>query len=44
MWHAWERRKVYGILVGKPERDHSEDQGIDGRLRIGTGDRLLQTQ
>jgi hypothetical protein len=19
MWHAWERRKVYKVLVGKPE-------------------------
>jgi hypothetical protein len=30
-----EERKVYNVLVGKPEgkRDHSEDQGIDGRMR-----------
>jgi hypothetical protein len=28
-----EERKVYKVLVGKPkERDHSEDQGVDGRM------------
>jgi hypothetical protein len=28
-----EERKVYKVLVGKPEgRDHSEDQGKDGRM------------
>jgi hypothetical protein len=33
MWHAWER-KVYRVLVGKnKERDHLEDQGVDGRMR-----------
>jgi hypothetical protein len=27
-----EERKVYRVLVGKPkERDHSEDQSVDGR-------------
>jgi hypothetical protein len=28
-----EERKVYNVLVGKPEgKNHSEDQGIDGRM------------
>jgi hypothetical protein len=28
-----EERKVYKALVGKPkEGDHSEDQGVDGRM------------
>ena len=28
-----ERRGVYGILVGKPERkNHFEDPGVDGRI------------
>jgi hypothetical protein len=28
-----EKRHVYRVLVGKPEgRDHSEDQGVDGRI------------
>jgi hypothetical protein len=28
-----EERKVYKVLVGKPkERDHLEDQGINGRM------------
>jgi hypothetical protein len=29
-----EERKVYKVLLGKPEgeRDHSEDQGVDGRM------------
>jgi hypothetical protein len=32
MWHALER-KVYEVLVEKPqERDHLEDQHIDGRM------------
>jgi len=25
-------RNVYNILVGKPERDHSEDLGVDGKI------------
>jgi hypothetical protein len=29
-----DERKVYRVLVGKPkERDHLEDQGVDGRMR-----------
>jgi hypothetical protein len=34
MWHAWERReKCTGFLSESPkERDHSEDQGVDGRM------------
>jgi hypothetical protein len=31
MWHAWERN-VYKVLMGKPERDGLEDEGIDGRM------------
>jgi hypothetical protein len=32
MWHAWERN-VYKVLMGKPEeRDHLEDQGVDGKM------------
>jgi hypothetical protein len=27
-----EERNVYRILMGKSERDHLEDQGIDGRM------------
>jgi hypothetical protein len=28
-----EERKVYRVLVGKPEgRDHLEDRGVDGRM------------
>jgi hypothetical protein len=28
-----EERKVYRVLVGKPEEgDHLEDQGVDGRM------------
>ena len=27
-----ERRGVYRVLVGKPERDHLEDPGVDGRI------------
>ena len=26
-----ERRGVYRVLVGKPETDHLEDPGVDGR-------------
>jgi hypothetical protein len=34
MWHAWERR---GMCTGfwwesQNERDHLEDQGVDGRM------------
>jgi hypothetical protein len=33
MRHAWERtEKCVEFLVGKPKRDHSEDQGVDGRI------------
>jgi hypothetical protein len=29
-----DERKVYKVLVGKPEgRDHSEDRGVDERMR-----------
>jgi hypothetical protein len=32
MWHAQER-KVYRVLVGKPEgKNHLEDQGVDRRM------------
>jgi hypothetical protein len=28
-----ERRKVYRVLMGKPEgKDHLEDQGVDGKM------------
>jgi hypothetical protein len=27
-----EERRVYRVLVGKPERDQLEDQGRDGRM------------
>jgi hypothetical protein len=27
-----ERRGVYKVLVGKPERDHLGDQCVDGRI------------
>jgi hypothetical protein len=35
MWHAWERgEKCTRFCCESPkERDHSEDQGIDGRMR-----------
>jgi hypothetical protein len=26
------KRKVYKVLFGKPEGDHSEDRGVDGRM------------
>ena len=29
----WERKGVYGVLVGKPEgKDHLGDPGVDGRI------------
>ena len=28
----WEGRGVYRVLVGKPERDHWRDPGVDGRI------------
>jgi hypothetical protein len=35
MWHAWERTENYTRLwwESPKERDHSEDQGVDGRIR-----------
>jgi hypothetical protein len=30
--HMGEERKVYKVLVGKPEGDYLEDQGVDGRM------------
>jgi hypothetical protein len=27
-----DERKVYKVLVGKSERNHSEDQGVDARM------------
>jgi hypothetical protein len=27
-----EERKVYKVLVGKPERDHLENLGVGGRM------------
>jgi hypothetical protein len=34
MWHAWERKEKCTRLwwESPEERDHSEDQGIDGRM------------
>jgi hypothetical protein len=33
MWHEWERREVYKVLMESPkERYHSEDQDFDGRM------------
>jgi hypothetical protein len=34
MWHAWERRgKCTRFWLESPnERDHFEDQGVDGRI------------
>jgi hypothetical protein len=34
MWHAWERGETYtGFWWESPkERDHYEDQGVDGRM------------
>jgi hypothetical protein len=31
MWHAWERN-MYRLLMGKKERNHFEDQGVNGRM------------
>jgi len=34
-WHVartGDMRNVYINLYGKPERDHSEDLGVDGRI------------
>jgi hypothetical protein len=35
MWHAWERREVCTIFwwENPKERDHSEDRGVDGKMR-----------
>jgi hypothetical protein len=55
MWHAWYRREKCKRFwwESTKERDHSEDQAVDGRmgsegilgrfdwLRIGTGGELL---
>jgi hypothetical protein len=27
-----DRRDAYRVLVGKPQEDHTEDLGIDGRI------------
>jgi hypothetical protein len=34
LWHAWERREICARFWWKspPERDHSEDQGVGGRM------------
>jgi hypothetical protein len=34
MWHAWDRReKCTRFWLESPkEKDHSEDQGVDGRM------------
>jgi hypothetical protein len=33
MWHAWEREKCTRFRwKSQKERDHLEDQGIDGRM------------
>jgi hypothetical protein len=34
MWHAWERRENVQSFVGKPEREHSEDRGVDRRTEL----------
>jgi len=28
----WDRRGAYRVLVGRPEGEHAEDLGIDGRI------------
>jgi hypothetical protein len=30
--HMWEMRHAYTVLVGNPERKHSEDLDVDGRI------------
>jgi hypothetical protein len=37
------KRNAYSVLLGKPEGDHLEDQGIDGRL-IGVLKWMLKKQ
>jgi hypothetical protein len=34
MWHAWERREKCAGFSGKgrQERDHLEDEGVDGKM------------
>jgi hypothetical protein len=34
MWHAWERREKCTVFrwESPKERDHSEDQGVGGRM------------
>jgi len=33
MWHVWERRGAYRVLGRNlRNRDHFEDQGVDGRI------------
>jgi hypothetical protein len=32
LFFVGERRGVYRVVVWKPERDHLEDPGIDGRI------------
>jgi hypothetical protein len=32
MWHVWERRDTYRILVGKMKEHHLQDLGVDGRI------------
>jgi hypothetical protein len=35
MWNArGEDRKVYKVLVAKPEGDYSKDQGVDGIVKL----------
>jgi hypothetical protein len=29
-----DERKVYKVLVGKPEGNYSEDRGVDGRMGL----------
>jgi hypothetical protein len=33
MWHAWERNVYRVLMESQKERDHLEDQGVDGRMR-----------
>ena len=32
MWHVWVEERCIQGLVGKPERDHSEEPGVDRRI------------